>query len=93
MNGWSDSAPPAPVCTVEARPEPLVVLSEPPVAGSTLEIVLDTLRSAITWKPARTVCGLSTFQLASVCSPFENTERAAVCETPSNSRSPIGSGV
>ena len=86
-------APVRPVCTVAASPDPLVVLPEPPAAGNTLETVSEPLRSAMAWNPARMVCWSLSFQLASVCSPVANTERAAVCAMPSNSRSPIGSGV
>ena len=78
---------------VEMMPPPDVVPPEPPSADTTDESVLDTLRSPSTWKPARMVCCSFTRQLASVCSPVDTNDRAAVCETPLNNRSPIGSGV
>ncbi len=55
-----------------------------PSVDTTSESVLDTLRSPSAWNPLRTVCCPFTRQLASVCSPVESTERAAVCDTPLN---------
>ncbi len=77
----------------EVMPPPWSLPGEPPKALTTRESLLDTLRSPVIWKPVRIVCWSFTRQLASVCSPMESTDRAAVCDTPLNNRSPIGSGV